>query len=245
MRFGQCLAKLCDDLEASRVLVEQQCLSAAVMISTIVYLLTRITDGFWVLPMIIPVIAIGGASLQHAIVLYGHYVRSNAMPAICDAIGRLRYTVGHAPDLCFERMIRTGMMPRFGQRVISDVVFGDYRGHELTLAMVHLWPDSVETSSDSDAYYAFQGLAVAIHWPTDPGQLPCDQLTRLIEGRDHARLAWTDNYLILTIPCAANPFAIGSLFDTPAHTAEMLTHVASIVQIPHRLIDLLLEQAPK
>jgi hypothetical protein len=167
------------------------------------------------------------------------------MPAICQAIGRLRYTVGHAPDLCFERMVRAGLVPRFEQRLVSDVVYGDHRGYQLTLAMVYLWPRQSERPSEADYSSAFQGLAIAIRWPGEPAMLPCDQLTRLIDGQDYAKLTWVDQHLMLTIPCGSNPFSLGNPFDSPAHTSEMLTRVAAAMQIPHRLIDLLLEQAPE
>lgn len=240
-RFGERMAELCLEVERSGDLVQSQCLSAVMLVTTVIYLLARTIDSLWSLPLILPVMAIGGAGLQHAFTLYGHYVRSHALPALCEGIGRLRHTVGEAPDLCFHRLVRTGILPRHGQRMIDDAVYGEYRGHRLSLAMVDLWHAPDEVPLDHGGGDAFHGVVVAIHWPDPPATLPADDLTGLIEGRQSIWLSWLEGYLMLAIPCSSNPLAITSLFDPPAHFAAELQRVADVMQIPHRLIDHLVD----
>lgn len=242
VRFSERIAELCSELENSKALVQSQCLSAVVLITTVIYILTRTIDSVWAVPFILPIIAIGSASLQHALTLYGHYVRASAMPALCEGIGRLRHTVGDAPDLCFHSLVRAGMLPRHGQRLIDDVVYGDYRGHRLTLAMVDLWHGPGDVPLDHASGDAFRGVVAAIHWPTAPISLPADNLSRLIDGRDRARLTWQDDHVMVVIPCVATPFALGRLFDSSQRFSAELQRVADVIQIPHRLIDHLLDQ---
>lgn len=240
-RFDERMTALCLEVERSKDLVQSQCLSAVMLVTTVIYLLARTIDSLWAMPLILPIMAIGGAGFQHAFALYGHYVRSHALPALCEGIGRLRYVVGEAPDLCFHRLVRAAILPRHGQRMIDDAFYGEYRGHRLSLAMVDLWHAPDEVPLDHAGGDAFHGVVIAIHWADPPATLPADDLTGLIEGRRNVWLGWLEGYLMLAIPCSGNPLAITSLFDPPVQFAAELQRVADVMQIPHRLIDHLLD----
>lgn len=242
VRLAERLAALSDELQASKTMVEQQCLSSVVLVTTVVYLLARMVDSAWVLPFILPVIAIGAASLQHALTLYRHYIRCESLPAVCEGIGRLRHTVGEAPDICLERLVRSGLLPRHGQSVIDDAVFGDYRGHRLSLAMVNLWHGLEEVPLDHDGGDLFQGVVVAIRWPDAPAALPADELMPLIDGTQLVGCAWYEGYLLLVIPCRRSPFQLGGLFAREEQLIAGLLRAASVIQIPHRVIDFMQEK---
>lgn len=239
VRFTQRIAALSAELEASRELVEHQCLTAIVMVTAVVYLLARLVDSLWVLPFILPVIALGAASLQHALTLYRHHVRCESLPALCEGIGRLRHTVGEAPDLCLDRMVRAGLLPRHGQSMIADAVFGEHRGRRLSLAVVDLWHGQEDISLDHAGGDLFHGIVTAIRWPDPPAHLPADQLMPLIDGTKSAGCAWFEGYLLLAIPCRQSPFHLGGLFNRPEQLVAELLRAASVIQIPHRLIDFL------
>ncbi|MGI9484396.1 MAG: hypothetical protein ACR2RF_00620 [Geminicoccaceae bacterium] len=242
VRFTQRIAALCAELQASKALVEHQCLSAIVMITTVVYLLARIIDSVWALPFVLPVIAIGAASLQHAITLYRHHVRRELLPAVCEGIGRLRHTVGEAPDISLGRMVRAGLLPRFHESAIDDAVFGDYRSHRFSLAMVDLWQERGPVPFDHDGGDLFHGIIVAIRWPERPDNLPADELTPLIDGVRLIGCSWFEGYLLLVIPCRQSPFRLGGLFAHPNQLVAELFRAAAVVQIPHRLIDFLRDE---
>ncbi|MDH3660501.1 MAG: hypothetical protein OEU92_10825 [Alphaproteobacteria bacterium] len=182
VRFTQRMAALSAELEASKAMVEHQCLSAIVMVTTVVYMLARIVDSAWVVPFVLPVIAIGAASLQHAFTLFRHHVRCHSLPAVCEGIGRLRHTTGEAPDICLDRMVRAGLLPPYRQSMIDDAIFGDYRSHRLSLAMVDLWQGREDVPLDHDGGDLFHGVVAAIRWPAPPECLPADELTPLIDG---------------------------------------------------------------
>lgn len=236
VRFTQRIAALSAELQAARELVEHQCLSALLMASTIVYLLARIIDSAWVLPFVLPVMAVGIAGLQHALTLYHYYVRRESLPAVCEGIGRLRHSVGEAPDICLDRMVRAGLLPRHGSSLIDDAVFGDYRSHRLSLAMVALWHDE-QRPFDHEAGDLFHGIVVAIRLANPPERLPVDELTPLIDGTRLIGCTWFDGYLLLAIPCRQNPFNLGGLLTRPEQQVADLFRIASVMQIPHRLID--------
>ena len=237
VRFSERLSELCSELEALKALVEHQCLSAIVLVTTVVYLFTRTVESVWVLPFVLPIIAIGIASLQHALTLYRHHVRQETLPALCEGIGRLRHTIGHAPDLCLDRMVRAALLPRHSLGVIEDVVHGEHQGRHLSLAMVDLWHSVDDDPFVQDVGDAFHGVVVSIHWPDAPGALPTDDLTPLIDGASQVELAWSEGYLMLAIPCQQNPFDLGGLFLRPEQVTIGLLRMASVMQIPHRLID--------
>lgn len=241
VRFMQCIAALSDELEASRRLVEHQCLSAIVMATTVIYLLTRLIETAWTLPLILPIIALGAASLRHTLTLYHHHVRCESLPALCDGIGRLRHTIGEAPDICLDRMVRAGLLPRHGQSMIDDAVFGDYRSRRLSLAMVDLWQGREEISFDHDGGDLFQGVVMAIRWQECPSRLPTNELMPLIDGTALVGCTWFEGYLLLAIPCRQSPFCLGGLFTRPEQLITELFRAASVIQIPHRLIDFMRE----
>ncbi len=242
VRFTQRIAALCAELQASKALVEHQCLSAIVMITTVVYLLARVIDSVWVLPFVLPVIAIGAASLQHAITLYRHHVRRESLPAVCEGIGRLRHAIGEAPDISLDRMVRAGLLPRFGESMFDDAVFGDYRSHRFSLAMVDLWEEKGDIPFDHDGGDLFHGIVAAIRWPEPPGKLPADELTPLIDGVRLVGCTWFEGHLLLAIPCRRNPFRLGGLFAHPEQLVAELFRAAAVMQIPHRLIDFIRDE---
>jgi hypothetical protein len=236
-RFVERIAALSVELEESRALVEHQCLSAIVMATSIVYLLTRIIDSLWLLPFVIPIIVLGAASLQHALTLYRHHVRCESLPAVCEGIGRLRHTVGEAPDINLARLVRAGLLPRHGQSMIGDAVYGEYRGRRLSLAMVDLWQTHDEVPFDHDGGDLFHGIVAAIRWPDPPERLPADELMPLIDGTSLAGCAWFEGYLLLAIPCRQSPFDLSGLFTRSEQLLAELLRAASVIQIPHRFID--------
>lgn len=242
IRFTQCIAALGAELQASKALVENQCLSAIVMMTTIVYLLARVIDSVWVLPFVLPVVAIGSASLQHAITLYRHHVRCESLPAMCEGIGRLRHTIGEAPDISLDRMVRAGLLPPHGQSAIDDAVFGDYRSHRLSLAMVNLWQDRETAPPDDDRGDLFHGIVAAIRWPERPDKLPADELTPLIDGLRLVGCTWFEGYLLLVVPCRQSPFNLGGLFAYQEQLIAELLRAAAVMQIPHRLIDFIQDE---
>ena len=242
VRFTQRLAALSAELAASKSLVEHQCLSVVVMVTTVVYLLARIVDSAWILPFVIPVVALGAASLQHALTLYRHHVRRESLPAVCEGIGRLRHTIGEAPDICLDRMVRAGLLPRHGPAMIDDAVFGDYRGHRLSLAMVDLFEAGDDPELDHRDGDLFHGVVAAIRWPERPAHLPADELTPLVDGTPSAGCTWFEGYLLLAIPCRQSPFHLGGLFARPEQLVTELLRAASVMQIPHRLIDFMRER---
>lgn len=242
VRFTQRMAALSAELEASKALVEHQCLSAIVMVTTVVYLLARIVDSAWVVPFVLPVIAMGAASLQHALTLFRHHVRRESLPAVCEGIGRLRHTVGEAPDICLDRMVRAGLLPPYRQSLIDDAIFGDYRSRRLSLAMVDLWQGVEDVPLDHDEGDLFHGMVAAIRWPAPPKSLPTDELMPLIDGEKLVGCTWFEGYLLLAIPCRRNPFQLGGLFVRPEQLLAELFNAASVMQIPHRLIDFMEEK---
>ncbi|MEM8948869.1 MAG: hypothetical protein AAGC99_06000 [Pseudomonadota bacterium] len=239
VRFMERMAALSAELQASKALVEHQCLSAIVMVATIVYLLSRVIDSVWVLPFVLPVIAIGGASLQHAVILYRHHVRRESLPAVCEGIGRLRHIIGEAPDISLDRMVRAGLLPPHGRSAIEDAVFGDYRSHRLSLAMVSLWQNRGEVPLDHDGGDLFHGIVAAIRWPERPDSLPADELMPLIDGVRLVGCTWFEGYLLVAVPCRQSPFHMGGLFARQEQLIVDLLRAAAVMQIPHRLIDFL------
>lgn len=237
IRFTQRLAALSAELEAAKSLVEHQCLSAIVMVTTVVYLLARVVDSVWVLPFVIPIAALGAASLQHALTLYRHYVRRESLPAMCEGIGRLRHTMGEAPDICLDRMVRAGLLPAHGLAAIDDAIFGDYRSHHLSLAMVDLFDSQGEAALDHQGGDLFHGVVAAIRWPERPDHLPADELMPLIDGVRQIGCTWFEGHVLLVIPCRQSPFQMGGLFAQPEQLIAELLRAASVMQIPHRLID--------
>lgn len=237
-RFTQRLAALSAELEESKALVEHQCLSAIVLMTSVVYLLARIIDSPWVVPFALPVVVLGAASLHHALTLYRHHVRCESLPAVCEGIGRLRHTIGDAPDICFDRLVRAGLLPRHGLAMIGDAVYGDHRCRRLSLAMVDLWRNTEEEGAPYDACGdLFHGIVVAIRWPERPGHLPADELMPLIDETPLAGCIWFEGYLLLVIPCRQSPFYLGGLFARREQFIAELMRAASVAQIPHRLID--------
>ncbi len=242
VRFSERISVLCAELQASKELVEHQCLSAIVLVTTVVFLLARIVDSPWMLPLILPTLAIGAASLQHAMTLYSHHVRRESLPALCEGIGRLRHGIGEAPDICFDRMVRAGLVPRHGQRMIDDSVHGEHRGYRLSLAMVDLWYGREDIPLDHRGGDAFHGVLVAVRWPTPPAALPQDELTPLVDGTQRIGCTWFEGYLLLAIPCQRNPFDVGGLFARTEQVVAELLRMAWVIQIPHRFIDILHER---
>ena len=240
VRFSERMTALYAELESVKALVEHQCLSAIVLVTTVVYLLARTVDSAWMLPFILPIIAIGVASLQHALALYRHHVRQEALPVLCEGIGRLRYTIGDAPDLCLDQMVRAGLLPRHGMRIVEDVVHGEHRGRHFSLAMVDL--SYGENPFDDHGGSAFHGVLVSIQWPEAPVSLPKDELTPIIDGEQRIGLTWSEGYLMLAIPCQMSPFDLGGLFRRSDQLASGLFRVAAVMQIPHRLIDVMTER---
>ena len=236
-RLAQRMAALSVELEASKRLIEHQCLLAVVMVTTVVYLLARFVESGWALPFIVPVIAFGAASMQHTLTLYRHHVRRESLPAICEGIGRLRYTIGEAPDICLERMVRADLLPRHGQSLIEDAVFGEYRGRHLSVAMVNLWQGREEIPIDHDTGDLFHGVVVTIRWPERPHRLPADELMPLIDDARLVRFGWFEGHLLLAIPCRQSPFHLAGLFARPEKLIAELFRAAAVIQIPHRLID--------
>ena len=236
-RFVQRMAALSAELEEAKALVEHQCLSSIVMATSIIYLLARIVDSFWLLPFVIPVIVLGAASLQHAMTLYRHHVRCESLPAVCEGIGRLRHVVGEAPDINLGRLVRAGVLPRHGQSMIGDAVYGEYRGRRLSLAMVDLWKACDEVPLDHDGGDVFHGIVASIRWPESPERLPADELMPLIDGTSLVRCTWFEGYLLLVIPCRQSPFDLSGLFARSEQLLAELLRAASVMQIPHRFID--------
>lgn len=239
--FGQRVAELCDELDQSRDLVQWQCLSATVIMTAIAYLLVRGLDSLWAIALIIPLIAVGSASLQHALTLYRFYVHAHVMPALCEAFGRLRYTVGEAPDLCVQQLVKAGLLPRHDKHLIDDVFFGDYRGHQLTLALVSLWRGAEDMPQTGPADHCFRAVVMTIQWPTEPVRLPADELSQIIDGQNRLKLIWSGGFLMLAIPCSASPFDLGGLFQPPEQFLRRLEQVAAMIQMPPNLIDQLLD----
>ena len=240
--FGQRIAQLCDEIDESRDLVQWQCLSAIVIMTTIAYLMVRGLDSLWALALIVPIILTGGASLQHALVFYRFYVHAQVMPSLCEAFGRLRYTIGDAPDLCLQRLVQTGLLPHHDRHLVDDVFFGDYRGHRLTLALVNLWHGEGRTSSIDVGEHWTMAVVITIQWPAEPDRLPADELSQIIGGHDCLNLTWAEGSLMLAIPCLASPFNLGGLFEPPEQFLWRLEQVAAVIQMPPNLIDYLLDQ---
>lgn len=238
--FGQRVAALRDELDRSRDLVQWQCLSSIVIMTTIAYLLVRGLDSLWAIGLIMPLIAIGSASLQHALTLYQFYIHAHAMPALCEVFGRLRYTVGEAPDLFFDQMVKGKLLPSHDQHLVEDAFVGDYRGHQLTLALVSLW--SVTDDRPDLPVKWSKAVVMTIHWPKEPARLPADQLSQMIDGRHRPELIWADGYLMLAVPCSASPFDLGGLFEPPEQFLRRLERVAAMIQMPPNLIDSLLDE---
>lgn len=238
--LGQRIAELNEEFTDSRDLVQWQCLSAIVMLTTIAYLLARSLDSAWAAGLIIPLFAIGGASLQHAVSLYRHHVHAYAIPALCEAFGRLRYTVGTAPDLAVNHLVRLGLLPDHDRSQIDDVFLGDYRGHQLTLAHVDLWHGLGKDAHETWGYRS-EAIVMAIQWPSPPEHLPADDLSSIIDGHPRWQLAWSDGYLLLATPCVANPFDLGGLFEPADRFVWRLEQAAAVMQMPTNLIDHLLD----
>lgn len=239
--FGQRVAELREEIEDSRDLVQWQFLTSVVIMITVVYMLIRGLDSLWAFAFTVPIIAIGCASLQHSLILYRLYVHSHVMPSLCEAFGRLRYTIGVAPDLCFQRLVDTGLLPRHHHRRVDDVFFGDYRGHQLTLAMVNLW------SSDETHGYETSGakaVVMAIRWPDEPRALPSDDLTSVLGGESRLRMIWSEGYLMVAFICSETPFNLGGLFEPPEQAMQRLAQAAGIIQMPSSIIDHFLDQIP-
>jgi hypothetical protein len=210
--------------------------------TTIAYLLIRGLDSLWALALVTPLIMIGSASLQHALTLYRFYVHAHAMPALCEAFGRLRYTIGEAPDLCLHQFVMTDLLPRHAGHLIDDVFYGDYRGHQLTLALVNFWHGDAEEDLVGSEDDGFAAVVMTIQWPTAPGRLPADDLSKIICGHDRLKLTWSAGFLMLAIPCSGNPFDLGGLFEPPERFVRRLEQVAAMIQMPPNLIDHLLDQ---
>lgn len=236
-RFAERMAALSAELEESRALVEHQCLSVIVMATSIVYLLARIIDSVWLFPFVIPIVVLGAASLQHALTLYRQHVRCESLPAVCEGIGRLRHTVGEAPDINLALLVRAGLLPRHGHSMIGDAIFGEYRGRCLSLAMVDLWQNFDDVPLDHDGGDLFHGIVAAIRWPEPPERLPADELMPLIDGTSLAGCTWFEGYLLLAIPCRQSPFDLCGLFARSEQLLAELLRAASVIQIPHRFID--------
>ncbi len=243
--FGERIVELCEELDQSRDLVQWQCLSAIVIMTTIAYLLVRGLDSLWAIALIMPLIMIGSASLQHALTLYRLYVHAHAMPALCEAFGRLRYTIGEAPDLCLNRLVKAGLLPCYDNYLIDDVFFGEYRGHQLTLALVNLWHGAGKTSAARSDEVCSMAVVMTIQWPAEPERLPADELSRIVDGQDWLKLTWSSGSLMLTMPCAASPFELGGLFEPPERFMRRLEQVAAMIQMPPNLIDYLLDEPTK
>jgi len=244
--FGERIAELCDEVDQSRDLVQWQCLSAIVIMTMIAYLLVRGLDSLWAIALIMPLIMIGSASLQHALTLYRFYIHAHALPALCEAFGRLRYTIGEAPDLCLHRLVKAGLLPVYDRYLIDDVFYGEYRGHQLTLALVNLWHGPHEASvAGAGQGVGSMAVVMTIQWPAEPGRLPADDLSRIIDGHDWLRLTWSSGSLMLAMPCATSPFDLGGLFEHPEQFVRRLERVAAMIQMPPNLIDHLLEESPK
>ncbi len=103
--------------------------------------------------------------------------------------------------------------------------------------MVDLWQGPEDVPLDHDDGDLFHGVVVAIRWPARPDALPADELTPLIDDGRLIGCTWFEGYLLLSIPCRRNPFQLGGLFARPEQLISELFHVASVIQIPHRLID--------
>ncbi len=240
--FGQRIAELRDDIEPSRDLVQWQCLSSVVMLTTIVYLLARGVDSLWSFALIVSIMAIGGASLRRVLVLYRLHVHASVMPAFCEAFGRLRYMIGEAPDLCCRKLAKADLLPYHDRHRIDDVFFGDYRDHQLTLALVSLWQEAGGASRLDQKGFCGSHIVMTIQWPVEPVRLPVDELSSIIDGQDHMKLVWSEGALMLAIPCSANPFDLGGLFEPSGRFVRRLEQVAAIIQMPPNLIDHLLDQ---
>lgn len=239
--FGQRVSEIKEEIEQSRDLVQWQFLTSIVIMITIIYLLIRGLDSIWVLMFILPIIAIGGASLQHSLILYRLYIHAYVMPALCEAFGRLRYSVGIAPDLCFQRLVNTGLLPRHHHHRIDDVFFGDYRGHQLTLASVNLLHCIDDNPTLDNGDRSVQTIVMAIRWPTEPISLPSNDLSSILEGESRLKMVWSDGYLMMSLTCAETPFNLGGLFEPPDQVVHRLAEVAGIIQMPSNIIDYLLD----
>lgn len=240
--FGQRVAELRDELDPSRELVQWQYLSAVVMLTTIAYLMARGLDSLWAIGLIVPLIAIGSASLQHTLIIYRFYVHSHVMPSLCEAFGRLRYTVGEAPDLYVDHFVKAGLLPAHDRHFVEDAFFGDYREHQLTLALVSFL-HAIDGQHDLKSRWS-RAVVMLIKWPTEPIRLPADELSQVIDGQNRLNLTWSDGYLMLTIPCSASPFDLGGLFEPPERFARRLEQVAAMIEMPPNLIDYLLDGPP-
>ncbi len=240
--FGQRIAALRDDIEESQDLVQWQFLTAIVIMIAVVYFLIRGLDSLWAFVFILPIIAVGSASLQHSLMLYRLYVHAQVMPALCEAFGRLRYTVGVAPDLCFERLVDVGLLARHHHRRVDDVFFGEYRGHQLTLALVNLWSSASANDNAGDDTFCDKVVVIAIRWPNEPSRLPSDELTRLLGGESHLKMMWSDGYLMVVLACPETPFNMGGLFEPSESFVQRLVAVARIIQMPSNVIDHFLDQ---
>jgi hypothetical protein len=240
--FGQRVAELCSELDQSRTLVQWQCLSATVTMTTIAYILVRGLDSLWALALVTPVIVIGGASLQHALTLFRFYVHAHAMPALCEAFGRLRYTVGEAPELCLQHMVKAGLLPRHDGHRIDDAFYGDHRGRRLTVALLKVWRNIDDRSVSEQESEHFSAVVMTINWPEEPERLPVDELSQIIDGQNQIRIHWSEGYLMLAIPCSTSPFDLGGLFEPSEQFARRLEQVAAMIQMPQNLIDYFLDQ---
>ena len=89
-------------------------------------------------------------------------------------------------------MVRAGLLPRHGQGLIEDAVFGDYRSHRFSLAMVDLWEGQEAVPLDHQGGDLFHGIIVAIRWAEPPASLPADELTPLIDGTRLVGCTWFD-----------------------------------------------------
>jgi len=239
--LGQRIAELRDELDESREVVQWQCLSAIVMLAVIAYLLARNLDSLWALGLIMPLFAIGSASLQHTFAIYRYHVHTQVMPSLCESFGRLRYTMGAAPDLQINQMVDAGLLPHHDRHMVEDAFFGDYRGHQLTLALVDLWQGVEDGQSYELWEQRARAVVLTIHCPTEPARLPVDELSQTLNGQPGLELRWSDGYLMLAIPCTESPFDLGGLFEAPEEFMQRLERVAALIQIAPNLIDHLLD----
>jgi hypothetical protein len=65
-------------------------------------------------------------------------LRKLVMPAVCNAIGDIEHTSGHAPGVPFDELESLGLLPRHHQRRIDDVFSGRHRDTGFVMAEAHL-----------------------------------------------------------------------------------------------------------
>ena len=120
-------------------------------------------DRLWAALGAVVALAIGWHVLGSQQRRFRHRVRDLVMPAICRAIGDLRYSAGSAPGIPFDDLESVGLLPRHNRRIVDDVFEGRHRDTGFVMAEATLRHRG--GGSKSRTRTVFRGLIFAIEVP--------------------------------------------------------------------------------